>query len=112
MALKFLIEDKINVFPSIQTMDLLFCQSRSFGQYTGLLGLKCCRSVTFSLCYCFGYQVLILGLDHAGKTSLLEQVKRIYSTQPPMPMSMIPPTVGLNGDKTQFIFLGGLLFLF
>jgi len=60
------------------------------------------------------YQILILGLDDAGKTTFLEQVRHLYSgTSPPEDLK-IPPTVGLNIGKldvsrVRFIFwdLGG-----
>ncbi len=111
-------------------MDLYVCQVRSFGEYTGLLDwidiffhisffyfcFIACRKRSIDSCLIvslffpfYDYQVLILGLDHAGKTSLLEQLKRMYSTQQPMPISMIPPTVGLNGDKIQLIFVMGVV---
>ena len=41
-------------------------------------------------------QVLILGLDHAGKTTLLEQMKGLFNKQPGIPPERIPPTIGLN----------------
>ena len=42
------------------------------------------------------YRVLILGLDDSGKTTLLEQLRHIYSgTSPPRDLRL-PPTVGLN----------------
>ncbi|CAI5726747.1 unnamed protein product [Hyaloperonospora brassicae] len=40
--------------------------------------------------------LLIVGLDDAGKTTLLEQLKGIYSKKPGIPLDKIPPTVGLN----------------
>tara|TARA_B110001452_G_scaffold69863_1_gene56433 strand:- start:3515 stop:4108 length:594 start_codon:yes stop_codon:yes gene_type:complete len=42
------------------------------------------------------FQVLILGLDRAGKTSALEQIKAMFLGLDPLPASKIPPTVGLN----------------
>eukprot|EP00164_Ancoracysta_twista_P016864 GFYU01028489.1.p1 GENE.GFYU01028489.1~~GFYU01028489.1.p1 ORF type:complete len:193 (-),score=9.13 GFYU01028489.1:315-893(-) len=60
------------------------------------------------------HQVLIVGLDAAGKTTLLEQLKSIFTKVPPMPFDKIPPTVGLNigrmevnGTKLMFWDLGG-----
>lgn len=40
--------------------------------------------------------ILIVGLDDAGKTTLLEQLKGIYGKKPGIPLDKIPPTVGLN----------------
>ena len=45
------------------------------------------------------FQVLILGLDGAGKTTMLEQMKAIFLGI--MPASKIPPTVGLNIGRMQ-----------
>mmetsp|Transcript_6587 Transcript_6587/g.16706 ORF Transcript_6587/g.16706 Transcript_6587/m.16706 type:complete len:192 (-) Transcript_6587:203-778(-) len=44
-------------------------------------------------------QVLILGLDHAGKTTLLEQMKGLFNKQQGIPPERIPPTIGLNIGK-------------
>jgi ADP-ribosylation factor family len=44
--------------------------------------------------------ILILGLDDAGKTTILEQMKGIYKKVPGIPPAKIPPTVGLNGKTT------------
>lgn len=40
--------------------------------------------------------VLIIGLDYAGKTTLLEQLKTMFGKKPGIPLDKIPPTVGLN----------------
>ncbi len=41
--------------------------------------------------------VLILGLDNAGKTTILEQSKELFApSQMRIPVGKIPPTVGLN----------------
>lgn len=62
------------------------------------------------------YHVLILGIDKAGKTTLLERVKAIYSDAEGLPADRIVPTVGLNigrveAHKAKLIFwdLGGQL---
>ncbi len=62
------------------------------------------------------YQILILGLDDAGKTTFLEQTKHLYAGLSPPSSLKIPPTVGLNigkldvvGSRVRFLFwdLGG-----
>ncbi|XP_047162696.1 ADP-ribosylation factor-related protein 1 [Vigna umbellata] len=58
--------------------------------------------------------VLILGIDKAGKTTLLEKMKSIYSNIEGIPPDRIIPTVGLNigrievtNSKLVFWDLGG-----
>lgn len=41
-------------------------------------------------------RVLILGLDKAGKTNLLERLKTLYTGSPGLDQDKILPTVGLN----------------
>merc|ERR1712070_718059 len=60
------------------------------------------------------FHILIVGLDHAGKTSILERLKAIFMGIDPLMPSKIPPTVGLNIgrmkiNQRQLIFwdLGG-----
>ena len=43
--------------------------------------------------------VIILGLDNAGKTSLLETMKGIFKKMNGIPLDRIPPTIGLNIGK-------------
>uniref|UniRef100_A0A7S3FMI8 ADP-ribosylation factor-related protein 1 n=1 Tax=Haptolina ericina TaxID=156174 RepID=A0A7S3FMI8_9EUKA len=47
------------------------------------------------------FQILILGVDRAGKTTLLEQLKALFTGLDPLPPSKIPPTVGLNIGRMQ-----------
>eukprot|EP00268_Persea_americana_P002762 TRINITY_DN1084_c0_g1_i7.p1 TRINITY_DN1084_c0_g1~~TRINITY_DN1084_c0_g1_i7.p1 ORF type:complete len:127 (-),score=22.91 TRINITY_DN1084_c0_g1_i7:257-637(-) len=60
------------------------------------------------------FHVLILGIDKAGKTTLLEKLKTLYSNLQGLPPDRIVPTVGLNigrveASKTKLVFwdLGG-----
>ncbi|MCO5604626.1 hypothetical protein L7F22_058796 [Adiantum nelumboides] len=62
------------------------------------------------------FHVLILGIDKAGKTTLLEKLKTLYSEIEGLPPDRIVPTVGLNigraeAYKAKLIFwdLGGQL---
>eukprot|EP01080_Neovahlkampfia_damariscottae_P010625 gene10625-3248_t len=43
------------------------------------------------------YNILIVGLDGAGKTSLLEKIKEKFTDSKPLPKEKITPTIGLNG---------------
>lgn len=43
--------------------------------------------------------VLLIGLDHAGKTTVLERIKSKYGNSPGIPLDRIPPTVGMNLAK-------------
>lgn len=46
--------------------------------------------------------VLVIGLDQAGKTTVLERVKGMYTNLPGMDPDKILPTVGLNVGKIDF----------
>ncbi|KAG8468651.1 hypothetical protein KFE25_013734 [Diacronema lutheri] len=47
------------------------------------------------------FQVLILGVDHAGKTTALEQMKGLFQKIEPLAPEKIPPTVGLNIGRME-----------
>ncbi|RKP22146.1 DUF862-domain-containing protein [Rozella allomycis CSF55] len=60
------------------------------------------------------YNILIIGIDNAGKTTLLEKIKSRYSPKGGLPPEKIVPTIGLNfaniffkGYKLHFWDLGG-----
>ena len=60
--------------------------------------------------------VLVIGLDHAGKSTLLEHIKTVYTRNYGLPADKITPTIGMNLGKfkhkgTQVIMwdLGGQL---
>ncbi|KAG0225242.1 ADP-ribosylation factor protein 3 [Actinomortierella wolfii] len=60
------------------------------------------------------YYIVIIGLDNAGKTTLLERIKSIFLGVPGLPPERIAPTVGLNigridigGARLNFQDLGG-----
>lgn len=64
--------------------------------------------------------ILVVGIDNAGKTTSLEQIKRNYRTKTPaVPFERITPTIGLNlchvdfDRRTSLVFwdLGGQLML-
>ncbi|KIR96428.1 arf/Sar family protein [Cryptococcus deuterogattii 2001/935-1] len=45
------------------------------------------------------YSVVIIGLDNAGKTTLLERIKTMYNPTPGMAPDKIGPTIGQNIGK-------------
>lgn len=53
--------------------------------------------------------MLLIGLDYAGKTTLLEKLKGLYrptennhGNRPPIPPNKIPPTIGMNLAKLGY----------
>jgi len=82
------------------------------------------KCVMFSLIFGFynllfskpDIHVLVIGLDHAGKSTLLEHIKTVYSRVQGLPPDKITPTIGMNLGKfkhkgTQVVIwdLGGQL---
>jgi len=60
------------------------------------------------------FSVIIVGLDNAGKTTLLEKIKSMYNKTLPLPPDKIAPTIGQNIGRIvlpstilQFWDLGG-----
>lgn len=60
------------------------------------------------------YHVLLLGADNGGKTTLLERLKTLYTSEQGLPPDKVLPTVGLNiarvtvsGSKLILWDLGG-----
>ena len=60
--------------------------------------------------------VLIIGLDHAGKSTLLEKMKGVFTAKAGLPPEKINPTIGMNlakikyqGSQVVFWDLGGQL---
>ena len=49
------------------------------------------------------FHVLILGIDKAGKTTLLEKLKSVYSNLEGLPPDRIVPTVGLNIGRVEVL---------
>lgn len=47
-------------------------------------------------------RVAILGLDNAGKTTLLHQLKSLLNSTRQFPLDSIPPTIGLNIGRASF----------
>lgn len=45
------------------------------------------------------FSVLILGLDNAGKTTFLEQVKSTFNDTPALDPASIAPTIGQNSEQ-------------
>ena len=42
------------------------------------------------------YKVLLVGCDNAGKSTLLEQIKKQEGLRSAKDLSKLPPTIGLN----------------
>jgi ADP-ribosylation factor related protein 1 len=48
-------------------------------------------------------QLLIIGLDYAGKTTLLEKLKGKFGHMPAIPPEKIPPTIGMNLARLSYL---------
>lgn len=46
--------------------------------------------------------LLLIGLDHAGKTTLLERIKTQFGNMHGIPPDKIPPTIGMNLAKINY----------
>lgn len=46
--------------------------------------------------------ILLVGLDYAGKTTILEQVKHKFAHLPAIPPDRIPPTIGMNLGRVTY----------
>lgn len=46
--------------------------------------------------------VLIIGIDYAGKTTILEKIKSEFGKTPGLPADKIPPTIGMNLAKINY----------
>ena len=47
------------------------------------------------------FRILLVGLDKAGKTNILEKLKTLYSGSPGLEADKILPTVGLNVARLE-----------
>ncbi|CAM9277281.1 unnamed protein product, partial [Ectocarpus fasciculatus] len=46
--------------------------------------------------------ILIIGVDNAGKTTLLERIKTQFGASHGLPPNKIPPTIGMNLAKIKY----------
>eukprot|EP01035_Chromulina_nebulosa_P017822 gene17822-23433_t len=46
--------------------------------------------------------ILIIGLDHAGKSTILEKIKTLFGKIHGLPPEKIPPTIGMNLAKINY----------